>query len=155
MPQSKSETQFINEMYLAFRDARQPSVDEITLHRCIECDDIRDTFEPYSVRNVPDEKVEWLARSLCFLSPITLRYYLPRCIEFDIINPNSWVGDSIIVFIRVQNVSDPYWAERHDEFSQNEREIVSEYLEILQARNDANIDDEQLTLALEIWEGKA
>lgn len=155
MPQSKSETPFIDQVYRAFKDARKPSVDEITLHRCVECDDIRDTFEAYSVRNVPDEKVEWLARSFCFLSPIALRYFLPRCIEFDISNPNSWVGDSIIAFLSSQNMSDANWVERHNEFSLNERKIVAEYLEILQVHNDANIDDEELTKALNIWEGKA
>ena len=156
MPHSKNETQFIDQVYLAFKDASQPSVDEITLHRCLECDDIRDSFEPYSVRNVPDEKIEWLALSLCFLSPIALRYYLPRCIEFDISNPNSWVGDSIIGFLSAQNASDPNWVERYNEFTQNERKIVAEYLKYLQARNDANIvSEEELTTALEIWEGKA
>lgn len=155
MSHSKNKIQFIDQVYLAFRDARQPLDDEITLHRCIECDDIRDTFKPYSVQNVPDGKVEWLAHSLCFLSPIALRYYLPRCIEFDISNPNSWVGDSVIAFLSTRNASDPNWIERHNEFSQNERRIVAEYLEILQARINTNIDDKELTTALEIWESKA
>ncbi len=155
MPYSKSETHFIDQVYLAFRDVRQPLVDEITLHRCIECDDIRDTFKLYSVQNIPNEKVEWLDQSLCFLSPVALRYYLPRCIEFGISNPDSWVGDSIITFISAQEINNPNWAERHNAFSQNERGVVTKYLEILRARNDTNIDDEELTTALDIWKGKA
>jgi hypothetical protein len=155
MSQTKSENQFVDQVYLAFSDARKPLIDEITLHRCIECDDIRDTFDAYSVRNVPDEKIEWLASSLCFLSPIALRYYLPRCIEFDISNPNSGVGESIIGFLSLQSVSDPNWLERHSEFSQNERKIVAKYLEILQDRDDANIDEEELISAVNISEGKS
>lgn len=155
MTQSKNEIQFVGQMYVAFRDARQPSVSEITLHRCIECDDIRDSLVPYSMRNVPDEKIEWLTSSLCFLSPIALRYYLPRCIEFDISNPNSCVGDSIIAFFSAQNVSDPNWVQRYNEFTENERKVVAEYLRILQARNDFNIDEAEMKIALEIWKGKA
>jgi len=151
MSQRSFDIEFIERMYLTFDDARQPKVEEITLHRCIECDDIRDSFKSYSARNVPGSKVEWLASSLCFLSPVAFRHYLPRCIEFSIQNSSSPSYDNIVGFLAIQNSTDSYWKERINQFSKKEKVIVAEYLDLLRARKNLAVDKDELATAIQVW----
>lgn len=152
MSQKIFDLEFIERMYRTFDDAPQPKVEEITLHRCIECDDIRDSFKSYSARNVPDSKVEWLASSLCFLSPIAFRHYLPRCIEFSIQNSSTSSYDNIVGFLASQNSTDSYWKERVNQFSKKEKVIVAEYLDFLRVQYDYDVEQDELAAAIKVWD---
>lgn len=42
----------------AFQHAPRPTPEEITPHRCCECDRVQDDFAPYAVDDVPDQVIE-------------------------------------------------------------------------------------------------
>lgn len=46
---------FIERMYKVFSDAEKPTLDEMTPHRCCECDEVRDQLHAYDKRDVPDK----------------------------------------------------------------------------------------------------
>lgn len=47
--------EFIEKMYRVFSVAEKPGIDEMTPHRCLECDEVRDQLHPYDQREIPDD----------------------------------------------------------------------------------------------------
>ncbi len=73
---------FIEEMYKVFENTPKPVKDDMTPHRCIECDEVRDQLSEYEKREIPDKLVNYHGDALPLLSPNALHYYLPRYMEF-------------------------------------------------------------------------
>lgn len=109
-------------LYAAFAEASRPTLDDITPHRCYECDEVRDGLAPYAARTVPDEEVR--ADSLPLLSPTALRHYLPRYIEFGFTHRDSILSEFLIYNLCAENLEE----RRYAAFSIAERQALHRYL---------------------------
>lgn len=119
--------EFIEKMYQVFSSAEKPLIGEMTPHRCIECDELRDQLHPYVQRDVPDEWLTYHGDALPLLSPKALRYYFPRYIEFGLLNQDENAFDNCLYHLSPDEI-DEYWAERIAIFSIEEKAIFREYL---------------------------
>ena len=142
--------EFIEQMYKVFSDVEKPLIDDITPHRCIECDDIRDQVHPYNKRDLTDALLKYHGDALPLLSAEALRYYFPRYIEFGLLNQDSNVFDNCLYHLSPEEI-DEYWKERINVFSKNEKEILVEYLHIREQGEDAEFNEEYIQRALKIW----
>jgi len=141
---------FIEKMYKVFSDVERPTMDEITPHRCIECDEIRDQLYPYGMREVPDKLLGYHGDALPFLSAKALRYYFPRYIEFGLLQQDQYAFDNCLYHLAPNDI-DEYWRERIAIFSDKEKAILREYLELRRTVEDADFDEEYIVRGLEIW----
>jgi hypothetical protein len=137
--------------YKAFSSAPRPRPDEITTHRCCECDKVRDDFSAYAVTEVPDEILRYHGDSIPFLSPKAFRYYLPRYIQFTCENPNENATDNLLFNISPDNPFSEFWSGRCDNFTTEERRAIIAYLEHRRTWPDSDVDKELITSGLEYW----
>lgn len=142
--------EFINEMYKVFENTPKPSKDDMTPHRCIECDEIRDQLFKFEQRELPDKILSSHSDSLPLLSPEALRYYLPRYIEFSLKDQYSDVFEFILYHLAPEKIDD-YWKPRLDIFTKEEKEIIVKYLEIRKHLEEAEYEEEWINRGLEVW----
>jgi hypothetical protein len=144
--------ELIERIYAAFSAAPRPDADEITPHRCWECDEVRDRLNRYQVREVPIDDMEWIGDCLPLLSPKALRYYLPRYLEYSITHQSSNARDFVLFHLSAEDPSQEYWSERYAAFSAPEQEAILHYLRYRATSPDAEFDQEALQRALEYWQ---
>ena len=129
-PPTEAQLRLIEQTYAAFAEAPRPGRDEITSHRCSECDGIRDQFAKYSVRDVPKELIGFENAALPLMTPKALRYFMPRFVDFSI-RPDfddSVVIDFLLYHLGPEKMREPYWVARFGEFSDRERRAVADYI---------------------------
>ena len=86
----------IEPLFAAFSSAPRPAAEEITSHRCCECDRVRDDFARYSVREVPDDVLSYHGDSIPLLTPKAFRYFMPRYIQFTFEHPDTNATDNLL-----------------------------------------------------------
>ena len=118
---------FIEKMYEAFSSAEKPELDEIApcRHKCLECDEIKYGLHPYNVKDVPDELIAKLNESLPLLSPKALRYYLPRYMEFGLLNQDHIVFELTLYHLTPskKELSEDYYRERFSVFHSGRKKL--------------------------------
>ncbi len=144
--------EFIKKIYKVFSYAEKPSITEITPHRCEECDEIRDSFYAYDQKSIPDNLIKKFFDSLPLLSPKALKYYLPRFLEFSLLNRDELVFEFCLYHLTGGKPNDPYWEDRIKIFNQKEKELLKEYSMLCkQLSKDFPIDGATLERALQFW----
>jgi hypothetical protein len=143
-------TDYIERLYQAFADAPRPDRDEITPHRCDECDEVSARFSRHPARDVPHDDMLWLGDSMPLLSPKAFRYYLPRFIEFCLVTPQS-SADAMINYNLAPSGVDLGERNRFAQFSDAERRAVHEFVEYRAALPDYEFDQEYLEDARKFW----
>jgi hypothetical protein len=151
MPLTDTERTLIESTYAAFSKASRPAPGDITPHRCEECDAVRDLLAAYSVQEVPDEAMESLADALPLLTASSLRYFLPRFIEYGLTHPDSIAREYLIYHLSEKRPSEQYWVARIAAFSPEERNAVVNYL----ALPDADDFEEEIQGVMALWSAKA
>lgn len=142
---------FIEKMYRVFSNCEKPNIDGMTPHRCLGCDEIRDqALHPYNMREVPDKPLNYHGDALPLLSASALRYYFPRYIEFGLLNQDSNVFENCLYHLAPAEI-DEYWEERIAIFSDEEKAIFREYLELRRSVEDAEFDEEDIVVGLAVW----
>ncbi len=142
--------EFIEKMYQTFSSAEKPRIDEVTPHRCMECDEVRDQLHPYDQRNIPDKLLIYHGDALPLLSPKALRYYFPRYIEFGLLNQDCNAFDNCLYQLAPHEM-DEYWQERIAVFNTEEKAIFREYLELRRTLQYEDLDEEYISKGLTIW----
>jgi hypothetical protein len=142
--------EFIEKMYSAFSNAEKPAIDEMTPHRCIECDEVRDQIHTFDKREVPDHLLHYHGDALPLLSPKALRYYFPRYIEFGLLNQDENAFDNCLYHLAPKETDD-YWRERVSIFSSEEKKSLRTYLLMRRDMEDAEFDEEYIVKGLETW----
>lgn len=137
-------------MYKVFEKTPKPNKDDMTPHRCFECDEIRDQFFDFGQRELPDKVIISHSDSLPLLSPVALRYYLPRYMEFSLINQYSDAFEFILYHLAPEKI-DEYWKPRLEVFKKEEKRIIVKYLEIRKNLEEAEFEEEWINRGLEIW----
>lgn len=84
-------------LFQAFVVAPRPSCDEITEHRCEECDGIREQLQYHENYNVPEVILEQCFDSLQLLSKKAWRYFLPSYLDYALKNPESDLASMLII----------------------------------------------------------
>lgn len=141
---------FIEKMYMVFSEVDKPGLDEMTPHRCIECNEIRDQLHAYDKRDVPNKLLIYHGDALPLLSPKALRYYFPRYIEFGLLHQEYNAFDSCLYQLALDTIDD-YAKARMAVFTSNEKAIFREYLELRRSMEDAEFDEEYIVKGLAIW----
>jgi hypothetical protein len=142
---------YIGRLYEAFAGAPRPRRDEITPHRCAECDEVADRLSPHTARAVPHDDMLWLGDSLPLLSPKAFRYYLPGFIEFCLVTPQSSTEAVINYNLAPSGSLDVGERDRFAQFTDAERRVVLEFVEYRLALPDNEFDEEYLQDALSFW----
>ena len=135
----------------AFQHAPRPTPEEITPHRCCECDRVRDDFAPYSVDDVPDEVVEYHYDSIPLMSPKAFRYYLPRYVRFTCEHPASNVTDTLLFNLSPDNPTSEFWSGRTDLFTLEERRAIIDYLSYRRTWPGGDVDEKWIRPGLDYW----
>lgn len=142
---------YIGRLYRAFTSAPRPQLDEITPHRCAECDEVAARLSPHAARAVPCDDMQWLGDSLPLLSPKAFRYYLPRFIEFCLATPQSST-DAVINYNLAPSASlDVGERNRFAHFADAERRAVLEFVQYRLGLPDNEFDQQHLEGALSFW----
>ena len=152
-PPTKAQLRLIEQTYAAFKDAPRPRVDQIADHHCWECDELREAFNKYSVREVPDALIQYESSGLGFMTPVASRYYLPRYIAFSVV-PTSFDSDSIdtvLYYLSSEKAQEPKYAERYAAFNPAERQAIANYIATRRTWPDNEIESEHLDCAEKIW----
>lgn len=144
---------YIERLYRAFADAPRPDRDEITPHRCGECDEVAARLSRYAARDVPHDDMLWLGDSLPLLSPKAFRYYLPRFIEFCLVTPQSSAEAVMNYNLAPSRDLDVGERNRFSQFNESERRGVLEFVEYRAALPDYEFDRKYLEDALRFWRG--
>jgi hypothetical protein len=145
------DTDYIERLYQAFADAPRPAPDEITPHRCGECDEVAARLSPHVARAVPHEDMLWLGDSMPLLGPKAFRYYLPRFIEFCLVTPRSNTEALINYNLAPSGSLDVGERNRFAHFADAERRVVLEFVEHRLALPDSEPDRRYLEDALSFW----
>jgi hypothetical protein len=91
----------------AFSAVSRPSIDELTPHRCQECDALRDALAPFTVNDVPLEVLREHVFDLPLLSAKAKQYYLPAWL-YAALGAESWnYADAAITNIDSDERFDP------------------------------------------------
>ena len=137
------------EVYNAFSSVPKPNYDQITPHRCLECDEIRDEFSKYSVRDLPAEVVKANHSSLPLLSSEALRYYLPRYIDHALSTSNDDVAQFLLFELTPKDGNEPQ-EERLRVFSPEERAVISRFLGFIE-KDFSNVNREDFEVGKVRW----
>jgi hypothetical protein len=143
---------YIGRLYQAFAGAPRPTLDEITPHRCAECDEVAARLSPHVARAVPHDDMLWLGDSMPLLGPKAFRYYLPRFIEFCLITPRSSTEAVINYNLAPSGSLDVGERNRFAYFADAERRVVLEFVKYRLALPDNEHDQEYLQDALSFWQ---
>ena len=138
--------------FSAFRSAPRPDFDEITLHRCWECDDIRDQLSNHDVDDVPIDFLDYHGDGLTLLSAKAYRYYLPAYVRHSCDFRDATVTDYVLFSLSPDNPSDEFWADRCDDFTAEEIEAVLAYLRFRRTWDDASVDEKWIGSGIQFWE---
>ena len=137
--------------YKAFDSAPRPDANEITSHRCCECDDIRDDFSEYLVKDVPDTIMGYHQDSITLLTPKAFRYYLPRYVKYTYDYPDGNATDNLLFNLAPNDLNNEFWHGRFDEYSSSESGAIVSYLEYRRTWPDAEFDIENILIGLNYW----
>ena len=142
---------FIKRLFAAFAEAPRPSKDEITPHRCLECDDVAARLAAHSHAEVPDEDLYFLGDSLPLLSPKAFRYYLPSYVAFCMTHRDSGVDGLINYSLAPSSSLDEGERDRFAYFSPEERSVIAEFVEYRASLEEAEFDRQYLEQARQYW----
>ena len=137
-------------MYQVFSSVKKPDINKMTPHRCCECDEVRDQLHAYDKRDVPEKLLHYHGDAIPLLSPKALRYYLPRYIEFGLLNQDANAFDNVLYALAPDELDD-YHTERINVFTKEEKKIFVKYLLLRQTMEDAEYDKEYIDKGLEAW----
>ena len=141
----------IDTVYVAFDAAPRPAADEITSHRCCECDRVRDDLARFRARDVPDDVLSYHGDSIPLLTPKAFRYFLPRYIQFTCDHPGENATEILLFNLSPEVPSSEFWSGRCDDFSDPERESILRYLAYRKTWRDAYLDAGEIERAIRFW----
>ena len=152
-PPTDAQLRLIEQTYAAFKHAPRPRIDQITSHRCWECDGIRDEFAKYAARDVPDALIHGESAATALMTPISIRYYLPRFIAFSILpSPrDSFAKDAVLYNLCPKKPHETYFAERFAMFGASERSAIANYLATRRTSEDSDYHIEMIDTLGKIW----
>jgi hypothetical protein len=142
---------YLERLYRAFAATPRPREDEIAPHRCCECDEVVRRLAPHESARVPDDDMLWLGDTLPLLGPAAYRYYLPRFIEFCLVQPPAMLDAVINYNLAPTGDLDVGDRNRFAAFTPGEARVVLEFVEHRRAEPDLDLDREYLDKAREFW----
>ncbi len=122
----------------------------MTPHRCSECDEVRDQLFEYSQRELPEKLINYHSDALPLLSPEALQYYFPRYIEHSLLQQDSNACDNVLYHLAPDDDKD-YWQPRINIFTEEQKGIFIQYLEIRKTFENAEFDKEHINKGLKAW----
>lgn len=137
---------------LAFASVPKPPLDRIAPHQCEECHEIRNDLGQLDVNQVSVQTLENHYGALPLLTPEALRYFLSAYLFHTIENPESKVFHSVVMHLAPANhqLTEPYWQERLNVFSKEEREAVLAFLHWALTADEGNYSDE-IKQGVSVW----
>lgn len=119
---------FQERMVSVFRNVPYPGDDDIALHDCSECRQIRDDFRGKTSQFLSDAILERRFDSLPLLSPAAFHYYVPAYMLHSLSHPDSEVASFTFMALGTAGV-DALDLERFRLFSREQRDVAVAFLE--------------------------
>jgi hypothetical protein len=140
----------------AFKEVPYPGDDQIALHECAECRQIRDDLRGKSLQVLADGVLERRFDSLPLLSSIAFHYFVPAYMLYSLSHPDSEVAFFTFQGLGIAGI-DAIDLERFRLFSRQQREAVIAFLEFFKSHK-INGDDQDnreyqnnLDAGIKIW----
>lgn len=146
---------FIEKLYDTFSEARRPTKEEMTIYKDFECAEIMEKFSPHKNCDLPDKTIDEYNQGLLWLRPIALRHYLPRYLEYSLINPDTQVAEFTLYTLSTHDSE--FYEERFIMFTDKEKDILVEYLKLYRTTLegfDIELFEKDIQRGLEIWTKK-
>lgn len=141
----------ISSFFEAFSEAIRPSINELTPHRCLECNKVRGDFVRYSVNDIPDDVMKYHGDSIPFLSPVAFRYYLPAYIKYSCNNHSSNAAECVLYALCPYDIKDEFWNGRCDVFTKKEIMAIIKYLEFRRTLPEAEFEEDWISIGINFW----
>ena len=123
----------------AFRDVPYPGDDQIALHDCPRCRELRDDLRGKLSSVLADGVLERDCGDLALLSPAAFHHFVPAYMLYSLIHP-----DSEVAFFTCQNLGvagfDSFYLQRFRLFSFQQREAAIAFLEYFRSHESADDD---------------
>lgn len=143
----------------AFKDVPYPGDDQIALHECPRCRELRDDFRGRSSSVLSDDVLERNCGDLALLAPAAFHHFVSAYMLYSLIHP-----DSEVAFFTCQNLGmggfDAIDVQRFRLFSLQQREAAIAFLEFFklhESEDDApDIRERQekqnkIDVAIKLW----
>ncbi|BDU18269.1 DUF6714 family protein [Lysobacter auxotrophicus] len=116
----------------AFVDVIRPARENITTHRCDECDELRDALAPYAWQDVPVNVLDDHRWDMTLLSDDAKQHYLPAWM-LQALDDGQWAGDYVWNLLFALN-SDHRWAPARP-YTKEQRQAVAHFLDFIEHRD--------------------
>ena len=124
---------------LAFKDVPYPGDDQIALHECPRCRELRDDLRGKSSPVLVDSVLERNCGDLALLSPAAFHHFVPAYMLYSLIHP-----DSEVAFFTCQNLGvagfDDHYLQRFRLFSSKQKDAVIAFLEFFKSYKSEDDD---------------
>jgi hypothetical protein len=141
-------------LYSAFSQAPRPKREEITPHKCLECDEVACALAPYEAAAVPSEALDRVCYELSLFGPQAFRYYFPRFVEHSLKNPPSILAERLGLNLRRASELDTGDRDRIKDFTVPALRTLLWYVTRRLELNDPDDDRDELHRALAYWSGR-
>lgn len=133
----------------AFPHGLPPKEEEIALHQCIECDELRKTFVEYDAASLPNHVIDANFDKLVFLSPIAIRAYLGCYLRRSIELGTLWndVTQFVLYSLSPKHEDWPSYAERFSLLDQEQIKLLKAFIEAMKKFQYADEYGERFELA--------
>ena len=140
----------------AFKEVAYPGDDQIALHECPECRQVRDDFRGKSSQTLLDDVLGRHYDNLPLLEPAAFHYFVPAYMRYSLEQP-----DSDVAFFTFQNLGmggfDAFHLARFRRFNRQQREAVIAFLEFFKSHEIEGDDQDNreyqdnLDAVIKIW----
>jgi hypothetical protein len=126
----------------AFETEALPVAEDITPHRCAECDEIADDLAGRRPAEISKERLAYHCWDLPFLSSDAKRYYLTAWLFASIDEPDADFTDAVLMNLEGDH--------RNDGYSKAQKTAILDYLRYVRVR-DHELDTSDIDRAEEQW----
>jgi hypothetical protein len=104
------------------------------------------------VKDIPtDQFIEWHADSLPAFTPEGLRHVLPYYMLYSLRHPRSEAAELLIFHLSPAEMDDEYWRPRLNVFSRAQKEVICEFLGLLEKELAGEHYESHFARAFVVW----
>jgi hypothetical protein len=145
----------------AFKDVPYPGDDQIALHECAECRQIREDFRGQTPQGLTEAVLERCFDSLPLISPAAFHYFVPAYMFHALDHPDSVVALFACLSLGQSGI-DGFYLERFRLFNSQQREATIAFLEFFKSYERENDDPDvrerlekqnKFDVSINLWKG--
>ncbi|CAN5873511.1 hypothetical protein BH11VER1_BH11VER1_30280 [soil metagenome] len=137
--------QLIEKINRAFATVPVPAKDSITGCTCGECMEIRESFAGKQPEELEEKRMRFHSWDMGFFTPEARQYYLPGWMRLGLTLPTFAYADAVVEILKRDDGWEPV-----DGYTENQKNSISEFLQLIRIRND-DCYDSDFKVAWDRW----